>query len=77
MSTEVKCPYHVAGGGTTIRDWWPEQLRVDLLSKHSEKSNPLGENFNYREEFKKLDYYALKADLKKLITESQEWWPNN
>lgn len=75
MSTEVKCPYHVAGGGTTIRDWWPEQLRVDLLSKHSEKSNPLGENFNYREEFKKLDYYALKADLKKLMTESQEWWP--
>lgn len=71
-----KCPiHHVAGGGTSNRDWWPNQLRVDLLNQHSEKSNPLGEKFNYAEEFKKLDYKALKADLVKLMTDSQDWWP--
>ncbi|WP_337878314.1 catalase/peroxidase HPI [Caldimonas sp.] len=76
MTAESKCPFHaVAGAGTTNKDWWPNQLRLDLLSQHSEKSNPLGKNFNYREEFKKLDYAALKADLKKLMTESQDWWP--
>ena len=57
------------------RDWWPNQLRVDLLNQHSSRSNPLGEDFNYREEFKKLDYSALKADLRALLTDSQEWWP--
>ncbi|MBM3126583.1 MAG: catalase/peroxidase HPI, partial [Chloroflexi bacterium] len=76
MSTESKCPFHhAAGGGTSNRDWWPNQLRVDLLNQHSEKSNPLGEKFNYAEEFKKLDYKALKADLVKLMTDSQDWWP--
>ncbi|RMX07885.1 catalase/peroxidase HPI [Corticibacter populi] len=75
-----KCPFsgaakNIAGGGTTNKDWWPKQLRVDLLSQHSEKSNPLGEKFDYREEFKKLDYAALKADLKALLTDSQDWWP--
>jgi catalase-peroxidase len=76
MSNQGKCPFnHVAGGGTTSRDWWPNQLRVDLLNQHSEKSNPLGEKFNYAEEFKKLDYQALKADLVKLMTDSQDWWP--
>lgn len=76
-----KCPFHTeaptqsAGSGTTNRDWWPNQLRVDLLNQHSHRSNPLGENFNYREEFKKLDYSALKADLRALLTDSQEWWP--
>ncbi|MCG2853357.1 catalase/peroxidase HPI [Klebsiella grimontii] len=78
-----KCPFHAetstptqsAGGGTGNRDWWPNQLRVDLLNQHSNRSNPLGENFNYREEFKKLDYSALKADLRALLTDSQEWWP--
>ncbi|MDG1582216.1 catalase/peroxidase HPI [Pseudomonas sp. GOM6] len=76
MSNPGKCPFnHVAGGGTTNRDWWPNQLRVDLLNQHSEKSNPLGEKFNYAEEFKKLDYKALKADLVKLMTDSQDWWP--
>ena len=76
MSNQGKCPFnHVAGGGTTNRDWWPNQLRVDLLNQHSEKSNPLGEKFNYAEEFKKLDYQALKADLVKLMTDSQDWWP--
>ena len=64
MSNPGKCPFHhVAGGGTSNRDWWPNQLRVDLLNQHSEKSNPLGEQFNYAEAFKKLDYKALKADL--------------
>ncbi|BBS12155.1 TPA: catalase/peroxidase HPI [Klebsiella aerogenes] len=76
-----KCPFHAgtpkqsAGSGTANRDWWPNQLRVDLLNQHSNRSNPLGENFNYREEFKKLDYSALKADLRSLLTDSQEWWP--
>ncbi|MDQ8036553.1 MAG: catalase/peroxidase HPI [Pedobacter sp.] len=75
-TTSGKCPvHHVAGGGTSNKDWWPNQLRVDLLNQHSEKSNPLGEKFNYAEEFKKLDYKALKADLVKLMTDSQEWWP--
>ena len=75
-TTEAKCPYHhAAGGGTSNRDWWPKQLRVDLLNQHSNKSNPLGETFNYAEAFKKLDYKALKADLVKLMTDSQDWWP--
>ncbi|SFA76137.1 catalase-peroxidase [Collimonas sp. OK607] len=75
MSTEAKCPFHHAGGGTTNKEWWPNQLRTDLLNQHSNKSNPLGEQFNYAEEFKKLDYKALKADLIKLMTDSQDWWP--
>ncbi len=76
MTTESQCPFHhAAGGGTTNKDWWPNQLRVDLLNQHSNKSNPLGDNFNYAEEFKKLDYQALKADLVKLMTDSQVWWP--
>lgn len=65
-----KCPFHQgghdqsAGAGTTTRDWWPNQLRVDLLNQHSNRSNPLGEDFDYRKEFSKLDYYGLKKDLK-------------
>jgi len=76
-----KCPFHqgqhkeTSGGGTNNRDWWPNQLRVDLLNQHSNRSNPLGEDFSYREEFAKLDYNALKGDLKALLTESQPWWP--
>ncbi len=66
---------HAAGGGTTIRDWWPNQLRLDILHQHSAKSNPMGEDFNYAEEFKKLNYAALKTDLQKLMTDSQDWWP--
>lgn len=81
MSSESKCPFSnmsntpTAGGGRSNQDWWPNQLRVDLLSQHSAKSNPLGTEFNYREEFKKLDYEALKRDLRALMTDSQEWWP--
>jgi len=76
MSTVAKCPFnHVAGGGATNLDWWPNQLRLDLLHQHSAKSNPLGKKFNYAEEFKKLDYEALKKDLRDLMTDSQDWWP--
>ena len=75
MSNTGKCPYHAAGQGTTNLDWWPNQLRVDLLNQHSERSNPLGETFNYAEEFKKIDYSALKGDIRKVLTDSQEWWP--
>ncbi|WP_250510926.1 catalase/peroxidase HPI [Caballeronia sp. GACF4] len=76
MSNESKCPFnHTAGGGTTNRDWWPKQLRVDLLSQHSNKSNPLDSNFNYAEAFKSLDLAAVKQDLAALMTDSQEWWP--
>ncbi len=66
---------HFAGGGTTNKDWWPNQLRVDLLNQHSGRSNPLGGAFDYAKEFQTLDYEALKADLRKLMTESQDWWP--
>ncbi|ODT31259.1 MAG: catalase/peroxidase HPI [Hyphomicrobium sp. SCN 65-11] len=78
-SSEGKCPFSgsapIAGGGTANRHWWPNQLRLDLLSQHSSKSDPLGRTFNYRDEFKKLDYTALKNDLRKLMTDSQSWWP--
>jgi catalase-peroxidase len=73
--TEAKCPYHPAGAGTSNREWWPNQLRVDLLNQHSNRSNPLGESFDYAEEFAKLDYAALKADIRKVLTDSQDWWP--
>jgi catalase-peroxidase len=75
MSSESKCPFHPAAAGTTNRDWWPNQLRLDLLSQHSEKSNPLGKAFNYREAFAKLDFKALKKDLHDLMTDSKDWWP--
>ena len=73
---EAKCPFNQASGaGTTIQDWWPTQLRVDLLHQHSSKSDPMDANFNYAEEFKKLDLAALKSDLTALMTDSQDWWP--
>ena len=76
MSAETKCPFsHTAGLGRTNRDWWPNQLRLELLHKHSPKSDPMGEEFNYAREFKSLDYKALKKDLSGLMTDSQEWWP--
>ena len=76
MTSEGKCPFkHAAGGGTTNKDWWPNQLRVDLLRQHSSKSDPLGGDFNYAEAFSTLDYQALKQDLRALMTDSQEWWP--
>ena len=65
----------VAGGGTTNRDWWPNQLKLDILHQHSSKSNPMGEGFNYAKEFKSLDLEAVKKDLRELMTKSQDWWP--
>ncbi|MCB0656555.1 MAG: catalase/peroxidase HPI [Saprospiraceae bacterium] len=73
---ESKCPFHhTAGGGTSNRDWWPNQLKLNLLRQHSQLSNPMGEKFDYAEEFKKLDFTALKNDLTALMTDSQDWWP--
>jgi len=76
MSTEAKCPFkHAAGGGTTNKDWWPNQLNVKILRQHSSLSDPLGNDFNYAEAFKSLDLKALKKDLHALMTDSQDWWP--
>ena len=76
MSDEARCPFsHTAGEGTTNRDWWPHQLRLDLLSQHSSKSNPLDKEFNYAQAFKSLDLATLKKELAALMTHSQAWWP--
>ena len=73
---ETKCPFrHMAGGGTSNQDWWPNALRIDLLHQHSSKSDPMGKGFNYAREFKSLDYKALKQDLLKVMTDSTPWWP--
>jgi len=82
MSNESQCPFTgktqalpQTGGGTSNRDWWPNQLNLKILSQHSNLVNPLGEAFNYAEAFKELDYKALKEDLYALMTDSKEWWP--
>ncbi len=76
MTTEAKCPVaHTVRGAHSNRDWWPNQLRLDLLHQHSSKSDPLGAGFNYAKAFKGLNYKALKTDLAALMTDSQEWWP--
>ncbi|NBV24081.1 MAG: catalase/peroxidase HPI [Proteobacteria bacterium] len=76
MSNEAKCPFnHAAGGGTSNKDWWPNQLKVELLHQHSAKSDPMGGDFDYAKEFQSLDYAALKQDLAALVTSSQDWWP--
>lgn len=80
MTDTGKCPFggHTAQKTTTGRtndDWWENRLRVELLHQHGEKSNPLGVDFDYKNEFKKLDFDALKADLTALMTDSQDWWP--
>ncbi|MCU0357040.1 MAG: catalase-peroxidase, partial [Cyclobacteriaceae bacterium] len=76
MNGEGKCPFHQsAGTGTQNQDWWPNQLKLNILRQHSSLSDPMNENFNYAEEFKKLDLAALKKDLTKLMTDSQDWWP--
>ena len=76
MSTETQCPFnHAAGAGTSNRDWWPNQLKLELLQQHSAKSNPMGTDFSYAEEFKSLDLSAVKKDLAALMTDSQDWWP--
>ena len=66
---------HSAGGGTSNRDWWPNQLKLDVLRQHSPMSNPMDKEFNYAEEFKSLDFDSLKKDLQNLMTDSQDWWP--
>ena len=82
--TSSKCPVmgeqagpyrHTAAGAMSIRDWWPNQLNLQILHQNSAKSNPLGEDFNYAEEFKKLDLDALKKDVEAVLTTSQDWWP--
>ncbi|HEX5244132.1 MAG TPA: catalase/peroxidase HPI [Tepidisphaeraceae bacterium] len=76
MSTESKCPFnHTTAGGMTNTDWWPRQLKVELLHQHSSKSNPMGKEFDYAKEFKSLDLQAVKKDLTALMTDSQDWWP--
>jgi catalase-peroxidase len=81
MNEDSKCPVtgrtskSIAGGGTSNRDWWPNQLNLKILHQHSDLSNPMGETFNYAEEFKKLDLKAVKKDLYALMTDSQDWWP--
>jgi catalase-peroxidase len=81
MNEESKGPVtgrvyeHPAGGGTTNRDWWPNQLKIDMLHQHSSSSNPMGEGFNYANEFKSLALESVKKDLRELMTKSQDWWP--
>jgi len=76
MTTEAKCPFQqIAGMGMSNRDWWPNQLNLNLLSQHSSLSDPMGSDFNYAQEFNSLDYEALKKDLRALMTDSQDWWP--
>ncbi len=76
MPDEAKCPFHhAAGGGTANQDWWPKQLKLNILHQHSSRSNPMGQDFDYGEEFKSLDLKALKKDLRALMTDSQAWWP--
>ncbi|HSN10215.1 MAG TPA: catalase/peroxidase HPI [Hanamia sp.] len=80
-NSESKCPFHggavkhSAGGGTSNRDWWPNQLNLDILRQHADLSNPMDKDFNYAEEFKKLDLKAVKKDIFDLMTTSQDWWP--
>ncbi len=79
MSSESKCPFNhgkaAIAGGTTNQHWWPKALRLELLAQHSTKSDPMGADFNYSKEFNSLDLAAVKADLTKLMTDSQDWWP--
>src|SRR5260370_21940672 len=86
MTTESKCPVVNGANGTKTngthttrarsnRDWWPNQLNLEILHQNSPLSNPMGEGFNYAEEFKKLDLDALKKDIEAVMTTSQDWWP--
>ena len=80
-SASAKCPFmggvqqNTAGNGTTVRDWWPNELKLNILRQHSEKSDPFGREFNYAEAFKSIDYATLKKEVTDLMTNSQDWWP--
>ena len=76
MANESKCPFnHAAGGGTTNRDWWPNQLNLKILHQHSSLSDPMGEDFDYAKAYQSLDFDAVKKDLLAVMTQSQDWWP--
>ncbi|MBL8707985.1 MAG: catalase/peroxidase HPI [Rhodospirillaceae bacterium] len=76
VKTEGKCPFHpAAASGPSNREWWPNQLRLEILNQHSERSDPMGEDFDYAREFQSLDLDAVKNDLRALMTQSQDWWP--
>ncbi len=81
MSSEAECPFsngtrkHTVAGASTNADWWPNQLNLKILHQHSPTSDPMGEEFNYAEEFKSLDLNAVIKDLRALMTDSQDWWP--
>jgi len=76
VNGESKCPFHHPGGaGTQNQEWWPNQLKLNILRQNAPLSNPMGDKFNYAEEFKSLDLAALKKDLQALMTDSQDWWP--
>ncbi len=75
MADEGKCPFSGGHHGRANRDWWPNQLNIQILNQHSDKSNPMGEAFDYARDFKTLDLNAVIADLKVLMTDSQDWWP--
>jgi catalase-peroxidase len=82
MSTESKCPFNhgqllakTAGGGTTNRDWWPNQLNIRILHQHTSKSDPMDADFDYKKEFQSLDLELLKKDIAAIMTDSQDWWP--
>jgi len=75
MATEAKCPFNHASGGRSNRDWWPNQLRIDLLHQHSAKSDPMDPDFDYAKEFNSLDLAALKKDITAIMTDSKSWWP--
>src|SRR3984957_12904572 len=81
MTAEAKCPFsgdvrkYTVAGAPSIADWWPNQLKLSILHQHSSLSDPMGEKFNYAEEFKSLDLQAVKKDLQALMTDSQDWWP--
>ncbi|MGP0086419.1 MAG: catalase-peroxidase, partial [Steroidobacteraceae bacterium] len=81
MESESKCPFsgdarkHTVAGAPSNADWWPNQLKLNILHQHSSKSDPMGEEFNYADEFKSLDLSAVVKDLHALMTDSQDWWP--
>ena len=81
MENQKKCPVNhgamsnYSSSGTSNKDWWPKQLNLNILHQHDSKTNPMGSNFNYRSEFKNIDYDSLKKDLNDLMTDSQDWWP--